>query len=112
MSVSYKYFAPTALVASVLEDWPVRVAMYFMITSVAARKFAMTLHKSFVTVAIILLLSAFCFAQDKKTGTIKGKVRVERGSPSGVAVILLEGDREVSRALTDKRGEFVMSRVT
>src|SRR5205814_2239836 len=52
-----------------------------------------------------------CFAQDKKTGAIKGKVRVERGSPSGVAVILLQGDREVSRTFTDKRGDFVMSGV-
>src|SRR2546423_1224935 len=71
----------------------------------------MTLHKSLTTAAVLLLLSLSCFAQDKTTGAIKGKVRVERGSASGVAVILLQGDREVSRTLTDKRGDFVMSRV-
>ena len=71
----------------------------------------MTLTKSSFTAVLLLLLSLSCFAQDKKTGAIKGKVRVERGSPSGVAVILLQGDREVSRTLTDKRGDFVMSRV-
>jgi len=71
----------------------------------------MTLHKSLVAVAIILLLSAFCFAQDKTTGAIKGKVRVERGSPSGVAVMLMQGDHEVSHTLTDKKGDFVLSRV-
>ena len=71
----------------------------------------MTLTKSSFTAVLFLLLSLSCFAQDKKTGAIKGKVRVESGSPSGVAVILLQGDREVSRTLTDKRGDFVMSRV-
>ena len=71
----------------------------------------MTLTKSSFTAVLFLLLSFSCFAQDKKTGAIKGKVRVEKGSPSGVAVILLQGDREVSRTLTDKRGDFVMSRV-
>ena len=71
----------------------------------------MTLIKLSFTAVLLLLLSLSCFAQDKKTGAIKGKVRVESGSPSGVAVILLQGDREVFRTLTDKRGDFVMSRV-
>src|SRR5947208_9758155 len=71
----------------------------------------MTLTKSSFTAVLFLLLSLSCFAQDKKTGAIKGKVRVEKGSPSGVAVILLQGDREVFRTLTDKKGDFVMSRV-
>ena len=71
----------------------------------------MTLTKSSFTAVLFLLLSFSCFAQDKKTGAIKGKVRVEKGSPSGVAVILLQGDHEVSRTLSDKRGDFVMSRV-
>src|SRR5437016_5067965 len=75
------------------------------------RVILMTFHKSLTTAAVLLLLSLSCFAQDKTTGAIKGKVRVERGSASGVAVILLQGDREVSRTLTDKRGDFVMSRV-
>ena len=72
----------------------------------------MKLMRSSAAFALLLVFSCACLGQDKSNATIKGKVRVERGSPSGVAVILLEGDREVSRALTDKRGEFVMSRVT
>ena len=65
---------------------------------------------SFVT-AVLLLLANGCLAQDKATGTIKGKVRVEQGSPAGVAVILLQGDREVTRGATDKKGEFVIAHV-
>jgi hypothetical protein len=48
-------------------------------------------------------------AQDRSTGGIKGKVRVETGTPNGVAVIVRQGEREVSRAVTDKNGEFVVS---
>jgi hypothetical protein len=65
---------------------------------------------SFVTAALLLFAIA-CFAQDKATGTIKGKVRVEQGSPAGVAVILMRGDSEVTRGATDKRGEFVIAHV-
>ena len=60
--------------------------------------------------ALLLLLSFACLAQDK-TGAIKGKVRVEKGSPAGVSVILRQGDQEVSRTTTDKRGEFVIGHV-
>ena len=49
--------------------------------------------------------------QDKTTGTIKGKVKVETGTPAGVAVVLREGETEISRVLTDKNGDFVISRV-
>lgn len=66
---------------------------------------------SFVTAAL-LFLSVAGLAQDKTTGAIKGKVRVEQGSPSGVAVLLLQGEQEVTRASTDKRGEFAISHVT
>ena len=75
------------------------------------RRGTMRLTKSSLTAAVFLLLSISCFAQDKSTGVIKGKVRVERGSPSGVAAILIQGDREVSRTLTDKRGDFTISHV-
>jgi hypothetical protein len=65
---------------------------------------------TFATV-LLLILSVACLAQDKMTGAIKGKVRVEQGSPGGVAVILLQGDREVTRAVTDKKGEFTIGHV-
>src|SRR5262245_5353641 len=60
---------------------------------------------------LLLALSVVCFAQDKSTGSIKGKVRVEKGSPSGVAVTLLQGEREISHATTDKKGDFTISHV-
>jgi carboxypeptidase family protein len=60
---------------------------------------------------LLLLLSFACLAQDKSTGSIKGKVRVEKGSAAGVAVTLLQGDREVTRSTTGKNGDFVISRV-
>jgi Carboxypeptidase regulatory-like domain len=61
---------------------------------------------------LLLALSVVCFAQNKSTGSIKGKVRVEKGSPSGVAVTVLQGDREVGHATTDKKGDFVISHVS
>lgn len=63
-------------------------------------------------IAALLFLSVACLAQDRTTGAIKGKVHVEQGAPSGVAVILLQGEREVTRASTDKKGEFAISHVT
>ncbi len=62
--------------------------------------------------SLVIALSATGFTQGKSSATIKGKVRVEKGSPAGVAVILLEHDREVARTTTDKRGEFTLARVT
>ncbi len=50
-------------------------------------------------------------AQDRGTGAIKGKVRVETGTPGGVSVIVRQGDREVARSVTDKNGEFAVSRL-
>ena len=71
----------------------------------------MTRTKSTAAAAILLLLAFACVAQDKTTAAIKGKVRVEKGSPAGVAVILLQGEREVTRTITDKKGDFVISHV-
>jgi hypothetical protein len=62
--------------------------------------------------ALLLLVSFSSWAQDKNTGAIKGKVRVEKGTPGGVAVILRQADHEVTRATTDKKGEFVLAHVT
>jgi hypothetical protein len=64
------------------------------------------------TAALLLLLFSFsALAQDKTTGAIKGKVRVEKGSPAGAAVILRQGDREVGRTTTDKKGDFQIARI-
>ncbi len=58
-----------------------------------------------------LLLSVSAFAQDRSSGGIKGKVSVETGTPSGVTVIVRQGEREVTRGLTDKKGEFLITRL-
>jgi hypothetical protein len=70
----------------------------------------MMFTKTTLAMLLLLILSVGCLAQDK-TGAIKGKVRVEQGSPGGVAVILLDGEREVTRAATDKKGEFTIAHI-
>ena len=71
----------------------------------------MKLTKSSAAFALLLLIACACIAQDKKTATIKGKVHVEKGSPAGVAVILSQGEREVMRTTTDRKGDFSIARV-
>ena len=56
--------------------------------------------------ALVVLFCFACLAQDRTTGAIKGKVRVEKGSPAGVAVILRQDEREVVHTTTDKKGDF------
>jgi hypothetical protein len=76
------------------------------------RKIKMNTTRSISTAALLLLLFSFSgLAQDKTTGAIKGKVRVEKGSPAGAAVILRQGDREVTRTTTDKKGDFQIARI-
>jgi len=65
----------------------------------------------FLALLVLLGVSSVAGAQDKNTGTIKGKVRVEKGSAAGVAVILRQNDQEVRRIETDRKGEFTMARV-
>ncbi len=60
---------------------------------------------------VVILFARGLVAQDRSTGGIKGKVRVETGTPAGVAVVVRRGDREVARVVTDKRGEFLISRL-
>ncbi|HEV7743456.1 MAG TPA: carboxypeptidase-like regulatory domain-containing protein [Pyrinomonadaceae bacterium] len=71
----------------------------------------MTRTSKLVLMLLITVVSVVsAFAQDR-TGGIKGRVRVETGTPSGVAVIVRQGEQEVSRGVTDKNGEFVVSRL-
>jgi len=64
-----------------------------------------------VSFALLAMLAFAANGQDKRTGTIKGKIRVEKGSPVGVAVVLRQGDREVTRVATDRKGDFTIARV-
>lgn len=79
----------------------------------------MRLTKSSVVLLIAGLLAVSVLAQSQiakdgakstsGTGALKGKVRVENGTPSGVAVVIRQGEREVTRGLTDKKGEFMIA---
>jgi hypothetical protein len=65
-----------------------------------------------VALFAFILLAGSVFAQNRSGGGIKGKVRVETGTPAGVAVLVRQGEREVARGLTDKKGDFLISRLT
>ena len=69
----------------------------------------MSKFKPTVAFIFILLLAAITAAQDKTTGGIKGKVRVETGSPSAVAVIVRQDEREIKQTTTNAKGEFIIN---
>lgn len=56
----------------------------------------------------VALWSFSTLAQDRSSGSIKGKVRAETGSAAGVTVVVRQGDNEVKRGETDKNGEFLI----
>ena len=63
-------------------------------------------------IAVALSICALAVAsagQNRGTGGIKGKVKVEAGNPAGVAVVVRRGEQEVTRGATDKSGAFVIS---
>lgn len=61
--------------------------------------------------ALLLLIAITGMAQDRTTGSIKGKIRVEKGTADGVVVVLRQGEREISRTTAGKKGDFVISRI-
>jgi len=70
----------------------------------------MRFTKSLWILVIVFAVAGIGYAQSKSgPGGIKGKVRVEVGSPSGVTVVLRKGDREINQVTTDKNGEFSIS---
>ena len=71
----------------------------------------MKLHGAISMIFAVTLLAANAMAQDRSSGGIKGKVRVETGSPAGVSVIVRQGDREVAHATTDRNGDFSIQRL-
>ena len=72
----------------------------------------MRFNKTLFAVATILLTAGLSAGQDKTLGAIKGKVRVETGTPAGVTVVVRRGQTEVTRSTTEKNGDFVVSRLT
>jgi hypothetical protein len=72
----------------------------------------MRFKKSLFIFAIVLVSAVAAMAQDKSLGAIKGKVRVESGTPAGDTVVERRGEREVGRSTTNKDGDFVISKLT
>lgn len=72
----------------------------------------MRFKKSLFLLAVILAATGMALGQDKSLGAIKGKVRVETGTPGGVTVVVRRGETEVTRSTTQKNGEFLVSRLT
>lgn len=72
-------------------------------------KFTKTVLTSTLIAAFMIAAAAVSFAQDKSSGAIKGKVRVETGTPSGVTVVVRRGETEVKRAETQKNGDFLVA---
>ena len=72
----------------------------------------MRFKKTLLLLAIILSAMGVSQAQVKTTGGIKGKVRVEVGTPSGITVVIRQGEKEISQVTTDKNGEFQISRLS
>ena len=66
----------------------------------------MKTSKFMLVILVGVLFASSDSAQDKNTGGVKGKVRVETGTPGGVAVIVRQGDVEVAQGVTAKNGEF------
>jgi hypothetical protein len=68
--------------------------------------------KILFTLIVMLAAAAASLAQDKSTGAIRGKVRVETGTPAGVTVVVRRGETEVTHVTTEKNGEFLVPRLT
>ena len=70
----------------------------------------MMLRKWIAAVSLVLLSLTVAMAQDKTTGGFKGKVRAENGSTvAGVAVIVRQGEQEITRVETNRKGEFLIT---
>lgn len=68
--------------------------------------------KKTIFILLVLLLGTAAFAQDRNTGSIRGKVRIKGQGPSAdVSVTLRQRDREVANAVTDRKGEFQIMKV-
>ena len=71
----------------------------------------MRFKKTVFVLATIIATAGISLAQDKSVGAIKGKVRVETGTPADVTVVVRRGETEVTRLTTNKNGEFLVARL-
>ena len=74
----------------------------------------MRFNKTAFALLLTLFMTGVALGQDKdkSLGGIKGKVRVETGSASGVTVVVRRGETEVTRVETQKGGDFSVARLT
>jgi len=72
----------------------------------------MRFKKTLFVLAIVLVAAGVSVGQDKSMGAIKGKVRVETGTPADVTVVVRRGETEITRSTTNKNGEFLVSRLS
>lgn len=74
----------------------------------------MRFNKTALGLLLTLLITGVALGQDKdkSLGRIKGKVRVETGTASGVTVVVRRGETEVTRVETTKGGDFTVSRLS
>ena len=71
----------------------------------------MRFKKTLFALALTFVTAGIAVGQDKSLGAIKGKVRVETGTPVGVTVVVRHGETEVTRSSTDKNGDFLVSKL-
>jgi hypothetical protein len=62
-----------------------------------------------LALVIVIFAAPASFSQDKTTGSVKGRIKVEVGSPGGVTILVRQGETELRKAVTDKNGEFSIS---
>ena len=74
----------------------------------------MRFNKTAFALMLTFFIAGMALGQDKdkSLGGIKGKVRVETGTPAGVTVVVRRGETEVTRVQTAKGGDFVVSRLS
>ncbi|PYS50003.1 MAG: hypothetical protein DMF68_08450 [Acidobacteria bacterium] len=73
----------------------------------------MNRSKAILILLSLILSAAAAFAQGSSTGGIKGKVSVKgQGPTADVSITVRQGEREVSHAVTDSKGEFSITGLT
>jgi hypothetical protein len=65
--------------------------------------------KNFCLAVLAIVMLASLAAGQEQTGGLKGKVKVAKGSPGGVSVVVQQGEREVTHGTTTSGGDFTIS---
>jgi hypothetical protein len=71
-------------------------------------------NKTAFALVLTLVITGVALGQDKdkSLGALKGKIRVETGTPAGVTVVVRRGETEVTRVQTTKNGDFQVARLS